>query len=305
MILKSEMVEGEESRCVLCNQVVAEGCAVSAQCRSSMSHTEILLVLQAILSPPSYPSPPSSTRLCTRCFNLLDTIDTLQVQLKLKKSEVLNLSANCRNDIGNTAKIEHKVLVTEVTEPPKKKDKGLLTSEDLKCQVCDKSFEKRRYLMDHLRRVHNSAVHQCKGCSVRFKLKEELISHQHQCESFLSTKTQPAVSGGISVTSGPRGAEEEARIRAELELRGELKMKSIELELRKRGEEEAVTIREEFEARGAELEETIRKEFEERGAEIMAEVEAELRARGVTLQEEGETACAEMIAMACEVRDIS
>ena len=101
-----------------------------------------------------------------------------------------------------------------------------------------------------------------------------------------------------------RGAEEEARIRAELELRGEVKMKSIELELRKRGEEEAVTIREEFEARGAELEETIRKEFEERGAEIMAEVESELRARGVTLQEEGETACAEMIAMACEVRVI-
>ena len=206
------MVEGEESRCVLCNQVVAEGCAVSAQCRSSMSHTEILLVLQAILSPPSYPPPPFSTRLCTRCFNLLDTIDTLQVQLKLKKSEVLNLSANCRNDIVNTAEIEHKVLVTEVTEPPKKKDKGLLTSEDLKCQVCDKSFEKRRYLMDHLRRVHNSAVHQCKGCSVRFKLKEELSSHQQQCESFLSTKTQPAVSGGISVTSGPRGGEEEEKV---------------------------------------------------------------------------------------------
>ena len=50
----------------------------------------------------------------------------------------------------------------DLVEPPKKKERGLLTSTDLKCQVCTRTFEKRRYLMDHLRRVHNSAIHQVK-----------------------------------------------------------------------------------------------------------------------------------------------
>ena len=99
-----------------------------------------------------------------------------------------------------------------------------------------------------------------------------------------------------------RGEQEEDRIRTELELRGEVQRAIIELELRKRGEKEAASITKEFEARGAALEETIRAEFEERGAQIMKTVEAELRARGAALQDEGETACAEMIVMACEVR---
>ena len=102
---------------------------------------------------------------------------------------------------------------------------------------------------------------------------------------------------------GARGRQEEERIRTELELRGKVQMASIELELRKRGEKEAASITKEFEARGAALEETIRAEFEERGAEIMKTVEAELRARGDVLRDEGETQCAEMIVMACEVRD--
>ena len=54
----------------------------------------------------------------------------------------------------------------EVAEPPKKKDKGLLTSTDLKCQICKKTFEKRRYLMDPLRRVHNSAIHKVRQSGI-------------------------------------------------------------------------------------------------------------------------------------------
>ena len=99
-----------------------------------------------------------------------------------------------------------------------------------------------------------------------------------------------------------RGRQEEDRVRTELELRGRVMMASIELELRKRGEKEAASITKEFESRGAALEETIKAEFEERGAEIMKTVEAELRARGEALQDEGETQCALMIEMACEVR---
>ena len=36
--------------------------------------------------------------------------------------------------------------------------------------------------MDHLRRVHNSAIHQCQGCKTRYKYKEELLNHQRTCE---------------------------------------------------------------------------------------------------------------------------
>ena len=193
---------------------------------------------------------------CARCFTLLDTVDTLQVQIKLKKSEISNLyensslgkDKNIDNSFITTSdsnqnvslssefesvlvksedqftssfskpnqtyhspvsddfhrieitsettaseksyllvkssdnKVESKEKTIDLVEPPKKKDKGLLTSTDLMCQICDKTFDKRRYLMDHLRRVHNSAVHQCKGCKVRYKYKEELINHQINCE---------------------------------------------------------------------------------------------------------------------------
>ena len=71
--------------------------------------------------------------------------------------------ASDKAQIPEIFKAESPVVVksqqVEVAEPPKKKDKGLLTSTDLKCQICKKTFEKRRYLMDHLRRVHNSAIH--------------------------------------------------------------------------------------------------------------------------------------------------
>merc|ERR1711884_611584 len=122
-----------------------------------MSQISVREILNTIIKPLSHSSITENPSLCSRCFNLLDTIDTLQVQLKLKKSEVLNLFANCNTKTASekTAKSGARVSVIEVVEPPKKKDKGLLTSEDLKCQVCDKTFEKRRYLMDHLRRVHN------------------------------------------------------------------------------------------------------------------------------------------------------
>ena len=85
-----------------------------------------------------------------------------------------------------------------LVEPPKKKERGLLTSTDLKCQVCTRTFEKRRYLMDHLRRVHNSAIHQvkylnpfqihplfqCSGCKIRFKYREEMVTHQTVCQPY-------------------------------------------------------------------------------------------------------------------------
>ena len=159
---------------------------------------------------------------------MLDIIDKLEVQLKLKKGEVENLYFNsgkpfqdamCMSltkDINEKAKMPPELpssnssvvsrdfvnqlpnletnqneaptfeteQTVEVDEPPKKKDKGLLTSTDLKCQVCSKTFEKRRYLMDHLRRVHNSAVHQCAGCNTRFKYKEEAVTHQNMCQPF-------------------------------------------------------------------------------------------------------------------------
>lgn len=169
--------------------------------------------------------------MCRQCYQVLDIIDKLEVQLKLKKGEVQNLYFNsgkpfqdamCMSltkDIDEKAKIPPElpsskssvvsrdfvnqlpnletnqnealtveiveaVETVEVDEPPKKKDKGLLTSTDLKCQVCSKTFEKRRYLMDHLRRVHNSAVHQCAGCNIRFKYKEEAVTHQNMCQPF-------------------------------------------------------------------------------------------------------------------------
>ena len=152
---------------------------------------------------------------CAQCFQLLDIIDKIELQLKLKKGEVQNLyfssgkpfqEALCLaptpiestkvpdpaqgHGMENlhmesfidqshfaenppegeivTEKTQEAELFkeslqksqqVEVAEPPKKKDKGLLTSTDLKCQICKKTFEKRRYLMDHLRRVHNSAIH--------------------------------------------------------------------------------------------------------------------------------------------------
>ena len=190
-------------RCLVCRVELVGEQVLSSQCKTTMSQMRVLDVLHTIITPNTYPAPPSSLPLCSRCFNLLDTIDSLEVQLKLKKSEILNLSVNCQDKSYPEKVVKtdlQSVSLIEVSEPPKKKDKGLLTSEDLKCQVCQKTFEKRRYLMDHLRRVHNIAVHQCKGCMSRFKLKEDLISHQSQCESSLAlVEKQPAVEG----VSGP------------------------------------------------------------------------------------------------------
>ena len=123
-----------------------------------------------------------NAQVCSRCSHLLDSINSLQIQLKLKRSEISNLYENYKaqqvkrtdgklqlesdrvnvNKLTIVSKKEDDSLSLLVSEPPKKKEKGLLTSEDLKCQVCSKTFEKRRYLMDHLRRVHNSAIYQCK-----------------------------------------------------------------------------------------------------------------------------------------------
>ena len=182
-----------------------------------------------------------SMLLCQTCWQLLDMLDTLQVQVKLKKSEITVLyensnigkgKSNTSNYITNPKQTDskpskedfvphlfpqsgmnttdmktetnppttidtsclslqapeegaenHATQDIELVEPPKKRDKGLLTSTDLKCQVCGKTFEKRRYLMDHLRRVHNSAIHQCQGCKVRYKYKDELVTHQRSCDA--------------------------------------------------------------------------------------------------------------------------
>ena len=193
-----------ELRCGLCSQRVGDGGGqvLSSQYKTTMSQISVREILNTIIKPLSHSSITENPSLCTRCFKLLDTIDTLQVQLKLKKSEVVNLYGNTNSNKNNqnpkpaeTESAEKKAIqvtvnVIEVAEPPKKKDKGLLTSADLKCQVCEKTFEKRRYLMDHLRRVHNSAVHQCKACSSRFKLKEDLTTHQSECPAFLKSRKQ-------------------------------------------------------------------------------------------------------------------
>ena len=137
--------------------------------KSSVTHVSLMDILSNILNLTS--TELNSHHICSRCYNLLDSISSLQVQLKLKRSEVSNLYENYKakrlkqtdNPVDKLTKKKDDSLSLLVSEPPKKKDKGLLTSEDLKCQVCTKTFEKRRYLMDHLRRVHNSAVYQCRG----------------------------------------------------------------------------------------------------------------------------------------------
>ena len=162
--------------------------------KSSVTHVSLMEILSNILNLTS--TEVDSRHICARCYNLLDSINSLQVQLKLKRSEVSNLYENFKakkqTDIPVQPKLTKKKedsLSLLVVEPPKKKDKGLLTSEDLKCQVCSKTFEKRRYLMDHLRRVHNSSVYQCRGCLKRFRLREDLTQHQVLCnQQQLSTK---------------------------------------------------------------------------------------------------------------------
>ena len=190
-----------------------------------------------------------SVMLCKTCWNLLDIVDTLQVQLKFKKSEIKTLYQNStpgtiENDLSNSKpedsegkfsspahlEISQNVEssstavdiidiiakpVTEISEnltlltkvgsedtlktpvqenidiivPPKKRDKGILTSKDLMCQICEKHFEKRRYLMDHLRRVHKSAVYHCDGCKDRYMFKEELLNHQLNCDLYKALKS--------------------------------------------------------------------------------------------------------------------
>ena len=43
---------------------------------------------------------PASQCICRRCFNLLDTLDTLAVQMKLKQSEIINLYENRNIEVG-------------------------------------------------------------------------------------------------------------------------------------------------------------------------------------------------------------
>ena len=174
--------------------------------KSSLSHVSAVDILSKLLGLTSE----VDTHICSRCYNLLDSINSLQVQLKLKRTEVSNLYENYKakrlkqtdtnlhqecnqeNKLTPATKNKDDSLSLLISEPPKKKDKGLLTSEDLKCQVCRKTFEKRRYLMDHLRRVHNSAVYQCKGCLTRFRLREDLTQHQVLCnQQQLGTRPDP------------------------------------------------------------------------------------------------------------------
>merc|ERR1712223_1571353 len=224
--------------------------------RCSMSDRAISDVLASVLGTLEF----LFQHVCGQCFQLLDIIDKLEVQLKLKKGEVQNLyyssgkpfqEALClppptvekaqetsedhglgnlqmenfispsnfteslpegdavtsdKAQIPGMLKAESPVVVkpqqVEVAEPPKKKDKGLLTSTDLKCQICNKTFEKRRYLMDHLRRVHNSAIHKCPGCDTRFKYREEMVSHQAQCQQL--SQIRPAEKEDVSDDVPPK-----------------------------------------------------------------------------------------------------
>ena len=174
---------------------------MSGDCRTTMSRVSILSIINNIVGVAEVNSITSISNVCTRCFNLLDSIDTLQVQLRFKNSEVVTLFETSKanrdtiNKVKEDLKLEEKVKVKrdadvlhlDVIEPPKKKDKGLLTSDDLKCQVCLKTFDKRRYLMDHLRRVHKSSVYKCNDCHIRFKLKDELNSHLQNCSKSQKT----------------------------------------------------------------------------------------------------------------------
>jgi len=240
--LEMEGVQMEEKDkgwyCLLCSTSLApelgQDGVLLETARCSMSDRAISDVLASVLGTLEL----LFQHVCTQCFQLLDIIDKIELQLKLKKGEVQNLyfssgkpfqEALCLaptpvqstkvpdsaqgHELENlhmesfidqshfaenppegeivTEKTQEAELFkeslqksqqVEVAEPPKKKDKGLLTSTDLKCQICKKTFEKRRYLMDHLRRVHNSAIHKCAGCETRFKYREEMVTHQAQCQ---------------------------------------------------------------------------------------------------------------------------
>ena len=198
MMSDSEAIDS----CFVCCKVLENSDAknssrrlMSGDCRTTMSHVSIVSIIKSIIGDSIVHDVTAISNVCSRCFNLLDSIDTLQVQLRFKNSEVVTLfetSKTLKKDINkqkdklrkeekeNKVKTETEVIL-DVSEPPKKKDKGLLTSDDLKCQVCQKTFDKRRYLMDHLRRVHKSSIYKCNGCNSRFKLKEELNSHHEKC----------------------------------------------------------------------------------------------------------------------------
>ena len=49
-------------------------------------------------------------------------------------------------------------------------------------------FNKRRYLMDHLRRTHKTPVYGCEGCSEKFASRGVLLKHIHKCERYKERK---------------------------------------------------------------------------------------------------------------------
>ncbi len=50
--------------------------------------------------------------------------------------------------------------------------------EETRCPVCGRSFSQRRYLQDHLRRVHDAALHRCSGCRRAFRRRLHLERHR-------------------------------------------------------------------------------------------------------------------------------
>ena len=104
--------------CGLCSQRVGVGGGggsqvLSSQYKTTMSQISVRDILNTIIKPLTQSSITDNPSLCSRCFNLLDTIDTLQVQLKLKKSEVVNLYGNTNSNKkpGVTETVEKKEIL--------------------------------------------------------------------------------------------------------------------------------------------------------------------------------------------------
>ena len=134
-------------KCVICDTRVCDDDRVSpghsvngvpVLTKTTMSQVSVISIINNIISITS----PSSSVICSRCFNLLDTIDTLQVQLRFKKSEIVTLHKN---------KNIHEKDNDREKDPLKK-----TASEELKCQMCGKTFGNNGSLRNHRSKEHRN-----------------------------------------------------------------------------------------------------------------------------------------------------
>ena len=85
-------------KCLVCSKFLpgGENCRdiSSPYCKTSLSQSHVTETISCVLGCILV----QSMLVCARCFTLLDTVDTLQVQIKLKKSEISNLYENSTLD---------------------------------------------------------------------------------------------------------------------------------------------------------------------------------------------------------------